>query len=198
MSDPRPLPHLPPNAQPEGGIDTSPSGRIFETLSRMKLASIRSLCLFVGCLAIAASPLSCSTVTRGDGAKITKVKYFHLNPEVPLNTEERALQMERDYHLYGAVTRAERQQRAGHYYSVFWKAEDRDSPILLRFEYRQANAGLEAMSLEIPIERIRRSNVTRFEITGDDYLDLGPVTAWKVTLVRGDQELVSQQSFLWK
>ena len=164
----------------------------------MNHATIRTFALLLGCLLISLGSLSCSTVSKGEGAKITKVKYFHLNPEVPLNTQERALQMERDYHLYGAVTRAERQQRSGHYYSVFWKADDRETPLLLRFEYRQAKAGLKTMRLEIPVDRIRRSNVTRFEITGDAYLELGPVTAWKVSLVRGNEELVAQESFLWK
>lgn len=185
-------------SQTQGSIDTCPSGRIFDPLTCMNDAAIRSLCLMLGGMLITLGSLSCSTVTEGNGAKITKVKYFHLNPEIPLNTEERALQMERDYHLHGAVTRAQRQQRAGHYYSVFWKATDRATPLLLRFEYRQANAGLKTMSLDIPVDRIRRANVTRFQVTGDAYLELGPVTAWRVSLIRGQKELVAQESFLWK
>ncbi len=140
---------------------------------------------------------SCSTVSKGPGGQISKVKYFHLNPEIPLNTEERALQMERDYHLYGAVTRAEQRERAGHYYSIFWKTDDRETPLIVRFEYRQADSGLATKSMEIPVDRIRRSNLTRFEVTGDAYHEQGRVTAWRVTLVRDKEILASQESYLW-
>jgi hypothetical protein len=147
--------------------------------------------------ALAVLSLSCSTVSKGPGGQISKVKYFHLNPEIPLNTEERALMMERDYHLYGAVTREQQLARAGHYYSIFWKAEDRSAPLLVRFEYRQANSGLEEVSQEVPVDDIRRSNLTRFQVTGDPYHERGPVTAWRVSLVRGEEVLASQESYLW-
>lgn len=168
-----------------------------KTLSPMNRLFTGRVCACVMLAAFVVAVSSCSTVSKGPGGQISKVKYFHLNPEIPLATEERALQMERDYHLYGAVTRAQQMERAGHYYTIFWKAEDRTEPLLVRFEYRQANSGLVSKTVEVPVDRIRRNNLTRFEVTGDAYRDEGRVTAWRVSLVRGGEILASQASYLW-
>jgi hypothetical protein len=141
---------------------------------------------------------SCSTVSKGDGAQITKVKYYHLQPQERIRGSDPTILFERDYHLHGAVTLAQQMERAGHYYNVAWKADDRSQPVTVRFEYRQRNTGLKSKKMEQEVADLGRVNNTKFQVTGAEYQSDGPVSAWKVTLLRGKQELVAQESFLWK
>jgi len=140
---------------------------------------------------------ACSSLSVVPGGRITKVNYYHLHPGVVTRTLDPAVAFERDYHLYGAVTKAETINRQGHYYSIFWRTDDRTQPVKLVFEYRQANTGLEILRQELAIDSPRRSNVSHFQVTGDSYHTDGRITGWKVRLIRGDEELASQQSYLW-
>lgn len=114
-----------------------------------------------------------------------------------MSTIDPAVQFERDYHLFGAVTKADVTERYGHYYTIFWKADDRSQPVTVRFEYRQANTGLETKVLEQEVTEVHRSNRSNFQVVGGEYNASGRVTSWRVTLLRGKEELVSQQSYLW-
>ncbi len=140
---------------------------------------------------------SCSTATVANGGKISKVKYYHLVPGTPVTSNDPAIRFERDHHLYGAVTKAEIMDRGGHYYTIFWKADDRSQPVTVRFEYRQASTGLTSKVVEQEFADVRKSNIAKFQVTGGEYTSSGRVTAWKVTLMRGKDELASQESFLW-
>jgi hypothetical protein len=140
---------------------------------------------------------SCSSASVGPGGKIAKVKYYHLIPGTPVRTADPAIEFERDYHLYGAVTKADIHAREGHYYTIFWQANDRSQPVKVRFEYRQANSGLTSKVIEEEVTDLRRTNLTRFQIIGDEYATDGRVTAWRVSLLRGQEELASQESYLW-
>lgn len=163
----------------------------------MASESRTTLCRFLALALLATSLASCSSVSVGPGGEISKVKYYHLNPGAPVSTVDTAVQFERDYLLYGAVTKTEVTDRFGHYYTIFWKANDRSQPVKVRFEYRQANTGLEAKAVEHEVTEIGRSNSSKFQVSGDEYNTAGRVTAWKVTLLRGQEELASQQSYLW-
>lgn len=156
-------------------------------------ASLRVFALLLAALALGA----CSSSVEGPGGKITKVKYYHLQPAVPAITQVQAVNFEREHYLYGAVTAEEIRNRFGHYYTIFWKLDDRTGPVTVRFDYRMANSGLKSFSKEIVVDDIRRSNITKFEVNGEEYQKNGRVTMWKVSVLRGKEELVSQQSFLW-
>ena len=140
---------------------------------------------------------ACSSSVTGPGGRITKVKHYHLFPGQPPRTQNPAILFERDYHLFGAVTAEEIRNRFGHYYTIFWRLDDRSSPVTLRFEYRMANTGLKDFVQEQVVDDIRRSNISRFEVNGPEYQNNGRVTMWKVSILRGKEELVSQQSYLW-
>jgi hypothetical protein len=100
--------------------------------------------------------------------------------------------------LRGAVTAADYRERYGHYYTVLWKAADRDAgPVTVRFECLQALSGLQKRVQEQVVDNIRRDNVSKFQVTGEEYIKSGRVTAWRVSVLRGSEELVSQQSALW-
>lgn len=159
----------------------------------------RSLPYRLLCAAIAAvSLVSCSSATKGPGGTIKKVKPYVLDPLVVLRTPDPAILFEREHHLRGAYTAAEQAKRSGSYYSIMWKVTDRSQPVKVRFEYRLANTGLKVMSLEQDVTDVRRSNLTKFQVTGDEYATGGRVSAWRVTLLRGSEELATQQSYLWK
>ncbi|MBB5036019.1 hypothetical protein [Prosthecobacter dejongeii] len=163
----------------------------------MASASRSFFCRLFALAFLAIFSASCSSVSVGTGGQISKVKYYHLAPGNPVSTIDPAVQFERDYHLFGAVTRAEVTDRFGHYYTIFWKVNDRTQPVTVRFEYRQANTGLDAKVLEEEISDVRRSNRSKFQVSGSEYNTSGRVTAWKVTILRGKEELASQQSYLW-
>jgi hypothetical protein len=141
---------------------------------------------------------SCSIVSKGNGAQINKVKYYHLQPQERIRGADPTILFERDYHLYGAVTLEQQLERAGHYYNVAWQAEDRSQPVTVRFEYRQRNTGLKSKKVEQEVAELGRVNNTKFQVTGTEYSSDGPVSAWKVTLLRGKEELVAQKSFMWE
>lgn len=158
----------------------------------------RTLCLRLGCLAILAFSLAaCSSAVDGPGGRIGKVKYYHLMPNYAQRSQDPPILFEREHHLYGAVTKEQIMDRFGHYYSVFWKADDRSGPVTVRFEYLQALSGLNKRVQEQIVDDIRRSNVSKFQVTGEEYHKSGRVTAWRVSVLRGQEELVSQQSALW-
>ena len=163
----------------------------------MASESRSSICRFIALALLATFTASCSSVSVGPGGQISKVKYYHLNPGTPVSTMDPAVQFERDHLLFGAVTKTEVTERFGHYYTIFWKVNDRTQPVKVRFEYRQANTGLEARVVEQEVTDVGRSNSSKFQVNGSEYNTSGRVTAWKVTLLRGQEELASQQSYLW-
>jgi hypothetical protein len=158
----------------------------------------RSILLRLLALTVTASTfISCSSAVVGNGGRISKVNYYHLVPTKPVLVVDPAINFERQHHLFGAVTKAEVMERGGHYYTIFWKADDRTQPVTVRFEYRQANNGLTTKVLEENIDDVGRWNTTKFQVTGDEYNTNGRVTSWRVSLMRGKEELVSKASYLW-
>lgn len=151
----------------------------------------------VAVLLAAVAVVSCTTVNKGPGGEITKVHYYHLDPLKLLRTQDPAILFEREHFLWGAYTAAQQTERTGHYYAVRWKAADRSGPVTVRLEYRQANSGLAVKSQEQEIAEIGRTNLTRFQVTGSEYQKDGPVSAWRVSVLRGKEELASQESYLW-
>lgn len=156
--------------------------------------SIRLLCAGIAAFSL----ISCSSATKGSGGTISKVKPFFLDPTVVLRTPDPAIVFERESHLRGAYTAAEQVNRSGTYYSIFWKVDDRSQPVTVRFEYRQANTALAVKTLEQEVASVKRNNLTKFQVTGAEYTVGGRVSAWRVSLVRGKEVLVTQQSYLWE
>lgn len=140
---------------------------------------------------------SCTSIPKGTGGAVTKVKTYTLNPAARLRAEDPSIRFERQYHLYPAVTQAEQLERAGQYYTVFWKVDDRTQPVTVKFEYRQRESGLTVKVKEEQITDVRRSNVTKFQVTGEESRSGGPVTSWRASVVRGKEQLATAESYLW-
>jgi len=159
--------------------------------------------LFSGTLPLLATAVlllggtSCATSERSASA-ITKVKYYHLNPRTRVRTSDRLITFAERYYRYGAVTNEQLLEKTGHYYSVFWKTDDRSADVKLRLDYRHRGTGPKEYSFEIAADKVRRRNVTKFAVIGDEYQKLGPVTAWKVTLFINGEVRGEKKSFLWE
>ena len=163
------------------------------------MTSAARLFYSLGCIALILTALpSCSSTVRGPGGKVTKVKTYHLQPTERIRGNDPAIQFERAYYLHGAVTLAEQMERAGQYYTFFWKVVDRTQPVKLRFEYRQQKTGLTVKMKELDVTDVGRSNITKVSVIGAEYQADGPVTSWKLTILRGKDELVHVDSYLWK
>ena len=156
--------------------------------------------LRLGCLVAAFGILtSCSSVCKGPGGEVTKVKIYRLNTLQRFQPQtDRAIRFEQERLLYGAVTQADRNARNGQYYTIFWKANDRSQPVTVRFEYRQANTGLKVQVKEEQVADVKSHNITHLQVTGSEYKDQGSVTAWRATILSGKEELAHADSFLWK
>lgn len=153
-------------------------------------------------LSLASLPIiflsACSTSKQPEGDTVMKrPDYFFLDPTARVQAVDDMVRFESNYLLYGAVSNEERREREGHYYSFPWKTSDKVSEAALLFEYRQANTGAEVHALRVPIEDVRRRNVTHVQIVGEPYQLNGKVTAWRATVERNGSAVSSKQSYLW-
>lgn len=154
--------------------------------------SFRSLfCLLPALAAVALS--SCATAPEG----FTKVKIYRLNPSARISAVDPSIPFEQQHHLHGAVTAAEREARQGNYYTFFWNAADRSQPVKLRFEYRQSATRSAVKKQEVDIAQVKAHNVTRVQVTGEDFRGAGKVLAWRAVLLQGGKEIATTQSFMW-
>ena len=161
----------------------------------MKLLSGTSTLLAAAIMLLGGT--SCATSDRSPSA-VTKVKYFHLDPKKRVRTYDRMIRFDQQYYRYGAVSNEQLIEKTGHYYSVFWKTDDRSADVKLRLDYRHQSTGPKNYSFEIDIDKVLRRNVTKFAVIGEDYQKLGPVTAWKVSLLINGEVAGENKSFLWQ
>jgi hypothetical protein len=106
-----------------------------------------------------------------------------------------------DRDAYQALLQQHPAKRSGIRFQVQWKAKGPAwEPLKVRVELRGIARG------NLPRERVLEQPVTPggwfshwigFRLSGDEYRDLGEVTAWRVTLWEGQQLLGEQKSFLW-
>ncbi len=128
------------------------------------------------------------------------VKQFQLRDQVRNPKDEPMVRMEKERHLHGAVSMAERRQRLGQYYTLLWHdpAGAGHGPVEVVFQYQQgATASLvKHMTKSFPASETK--GVADFAVIGDDYFKGGRVLAWKATLRRGGRELATRRSYLWQ
>jgi hypothetical protein len=159
---------------------------------------IRCSCVLVAA-GIGLMTVSCSTKRVGAGATITKVNPYHLIDAFDtIPAADPSLRFERDALLHGAITNSERKALQGDYFTIYWKAEERTEPLKVRLEYRQKNSGLTVKTIEQEVADVRRTNTTKFSFVGNEYVNNGPVTSWRASIVRGKDMLVDYKSYLWE
>ena len=153
--------------------------------------------LLMLCLALfSAGLVSCASSNKE--AAITKVNYYKLDATKAKNSADPAITFERKYYLYGAVSTEEIAARQGVYYRVHWSVKDKTTPVKLVLQYRQSLTAAVVHTKEITPDRIRGSNMTEMSVIGDEFKTNGHVTAWKISLMRGKEEIASHRSYLWE
>ena len=114
------------------------------------------------------------------------------------NSEDQNLAFERRRLLYGAVTPSDQRARYGDYYTFFWRAR-RSGHFTIRLEYRQQKLGAFVQAREVDYPAGAGSHITRFALNGDDYVEQGRVSAWRLVVVEDHRRIVAlKQSYLWR
>ena len=98
---------------------------------------------------------------------------------------------------WGAVDSLEVSKRHGSYFTFFWRTS-RDSDVTLRLEYRQAGLGNFVMAQERYFRAARGSHRSTFQVTGDEFLENGLVSAWRALLIVDGRVVALRQSSMWR
>jgi len=131
-----------------------------------------------------------------DQFQFRKVVMFLNDPKKFKPTNNAMINFERARVNFKALTAADREQRTGQYFTFFWRT-DRKADITVRLEYRQENLGSFVQAREVSCKEAKGSMKTGFEITGDDYIDDGRITAWRALLIENGRIVGLTQSYLW-
>ena len=128
------------------------------------------------------------------------VKQFQLRDQESTISEEPLIRMEKDRHLHGAISLAERNKLLGEYYTLTWNTPPNSGkgPITLLFQYQQDASASRIKRMIKTFSASPAHGKTEFSITGDNYTKGGKALSWKATLLRADRELASRQSYLWQ
>ena len=117
--------------------------------------------------------------------------------QAPIPRGNETIAFQRKWINYGALTEAERREREGTYFDIFWRAE-RPADITVRFEYRQAKLGNAVRAKETFVPQAKGTVKSSFDVTGDDFQWDGPVTAWRCLLIENGRIVGFTQSYLGK
>ena len=126
-----------------------------------------------------------STQTSSSNAKSTGV------------VQEASITFERQYRLFGAVTKLDQHQRFGNYFDFFWRVK-RPANVTVRLEYRQEKLHAHVQAQEISCGDVHGSHKSSFKVVGDDYFDNGRIVAWRCLMVEGGKIVAETRSFLWR
>jgi hypothetical protein len=148
-------------------------------------------------LAISLAGLASCSSYQGEG-NISKVNIYKLDGKKGVVSADPSISFEQKYYLYGAVSNEEVVSKFGTYYRVHWSVKDASEPVKLLLQYRQSLTGPAIHTKEIVPDKIKGSNMTEFSVIGDEITKQGTVTAWRVSVLRGKQELASTKSYLWE
>jgi len=107
------------------------------------------------------------------------------------------IDFERARRTWGAVDSLEVSKRHGSYFTFFWRTS-RDSDVTLRLEYRQAGLGNYVMAQERYFPTARGSHRSTFQVTGDEFLENGLVSAWRALLIVDGRVVTLRQSSMWR
>ncbi len=111
--------------------------------------------------------------------------------------QDASIRFERQYRLWGAVTKLDQRERFGNYFDFFWKAR-RSADLTVRLEYRQEKLHAHVQAQEISYPNARGSYKTEFKVVGDDYFDDGRVTAWRCLLIENGRVVAETHSYMWE
>ncbi|QQL45087.1 hypothetical protein [Sulfuriroseicoccus oceanibius] len=160
---------------------------------------VRALVVSGAAVAGVAMMASCqSTATNDEASAISKVDYYHLkDTSTRVQSQDRMVTTEAKKYLHGAVTNEECRERLGHYYTVYWKTEDKSAPVTVSFDYRQAGKDTDVHTLTEEVAAHKGKGATKFQVTGKPYLENGRVLMWRATVSQNGEVIGTERSFLW-
>lgn len=103
-----------------------------------------------------------------------------------------------DRDAYQLQLRENPKQRGGLRFDVQWRAPE-TGPLALRVDLRGVLSNrVTTATLEGPLPPGGRfSRWAELSLTGEPYRRFGEITAWRVTILKGDQSIAERHSFLW-
>jgi hypothetical protein len=111
--------------------------------------------------------------------------------------QDASIRFERQYRLFGAVTKLDQRQRMGNYFDFFWRAK-RIADLTVRLEYKQEKLHAHIQAQQVSYSQARGNYQTEFKVVGDDYFDDGRVIAWRCLLIENGQIVAEKHSYLWE
>jgi len=167
------------------------------------LSSLVALTLLAGC-SVPEGPVTrlpkanVLPLAIDDAYQFRKILTSSFDPEyVEIETKNDMINFERARRSFGVVDSTEMAQRYGNYYTIFWRNSTR-SDVTLRLEYRQAGLGNYVMAKERSYPDALGSHRSTFEVTGDEFLENGRVTAWRALLIVEGRIVALSQSYMWR
>jgi len=112
-------------------------------------------------------------------------------------TKSDAAMFERERWSWGAVDYTDLRERSGNSYKVFWRNKQ-SSDVTVRLEYRQTGLGNYVLAKERTYPATRGSHRSSFDVLGDEYIENGRVTAWRILLIVDGKIVAFRQSYIWK
>ncbi|MDP3849164.1 MAG: hypothetical protein Q8Q59_01580 [Luteolibacter sp.] len=128
------------------------------------------------------------------------VKQFVLRDQTREASDDPMVRMEKARRLHGAVSMEERRQRLGQYYTLIWHDAEGagQGQVEVLFEYQQGATASRVKRMTKSFPASAQEGVANFAVIGDDYFKGGKVLAWRASIRRGNRELSSSRSYLWR
>lgn len=141
--------------------------------------------------------VSCSST---GSSYIEDIQEFNLTSATYLGMPTGLTRAQTAHILYGTLTAKEKRDRLGQYYTIQWEDNTPDTPLDLVFEYQRAGSSSKIYRHETHYPAGRQGGEVDVHInfSGEDYLRLGRVMAWKATLLLNGREISRRTSYLWE
>ncbi len=135
--------------------------------------------------------------------------YEYVNDESHTQrTADAAAQLEQRYFNFGAVTRQQKKQKKGHYFTFFWKPRRPLTEGKVVWEYLQEHEANTVFTQEQPFARAHGWQASRFAVVGDQYNPRnkclepdcklgGRVIAWRLRIYENNTLVGETTSFVW-
>ncbi len=132
-----------------------------------------------------------------DHFQIRKTIRFFNSSAKQIDTQSEPIQFERQRMTWGALETYDIQATYGNYFTFFWRATEQ-ADVTIRLEYRQANLGNYVMAQERYYPGAKGSYRSPFDVIGDEFLENGRVTSWRVLLIVDGRIVALKQSYMWR
>lgn len=126
-----------------------------------------------------------------------KQQIFFNDPQNYVASTSETIRALRNRFNYGAVTPRDFDDVTGFFYSFYWRTREQ-ADVTVRLEYRQAALNNYVLAQELYYPDAKGSFQSDFRVTGDDYLENGQISSWRVLLIVDGRIVALSQSFMWK